>query len=62
VVGLTGLTTHDQDGTLEQARHGNPRDFQADPINAVSVRKWQSKDYGPGGKTVSLTSAVGSGP
>jgi hypothetical protein len=27
------------------------------PINAVVVRQWQGKDYGPGGKTVLLTNA-----
>ena len=35
----------------------NRRDFQPNPINAVVVRKWQGKDYGPGGKTVFLTNA-----
>jgi uncharacterized RmlC-like cupin family protein len=57
VVGITGLTTYDQYGTPEQARHATQRDFQANPINAVVVRKWQGKDYGPGGKTVFLTNA-----
>jgi hypothetical protein len=33
------------------------RDFPANPIKAVVVRKWQGKDYGPGGKTVFLTNA-----
>ncbi len=57
VVGITGLTTHDQYGTPEHARHATRRDFQAHPINAVVVRKWQGKDYGLGGKTVFLTNA-----
>jgi hypothetical protein len=57
VVGMTGLTTYDQYGTPEQVRHANRRDFQAHPINAVVVRTWQGKDYGPGGKTVFLTNA-----
>jgi hypothetical protein len=57
VVGITGLTTYDQYGTPEHARHANRRDFQANPINAVVVRKWQRKDYGPAGKTVFLTNA-----
>jgi hypothetical protein len=30
----------------------SPR-FQANPLNAVVVRQWNGKDYGPGGKTVS---------
>jgi hypothetical protein len=57
VVGITGLTTYDQYGTPEQARQANRRDFQAHPINAVVVRRWSGKDYGPGGKTVFLTNA-----
>ena len=54
-VGITGLTTDDQYGTPEHAHQANRRDFQANSINAVVVRKWQGKDYGPGGKTVFLT-------
>jgi len=57
VVGVTALTTYDQYGTPEHARRANRRDFQANPIHAVVVRKWQGKDYGPGGKTVFLTNA-----
>jgi hypothetical protein len=56
-VGITGLTTDDQYGTPEHAHHAHLRDFQANPINAVVVRRWQGKDYGPGGKTVLLTNA-----
>jgi hypothetical protein len=58
VIGITGLTTYDQYGTPEHGRHTNRRDFQPNPINAVVVRKWQGKDYGPGGKTVFLTNAL----
>jgi hypothetical protein len=57
VVGITGLTTYDQYGTSEHGRHHNCRDFQPHLINAVVVRKWQGRDYGPGGKTVFLTNA-----
>ena len=57
VVGMTALTTYDQYGTLEHGCQANRRDFQATPINVVVVRKWQGKDYGPGGKTVFLTNA-----
>jgi hypothetical protein len=57
VVGITGLTTYDQYGPPEHTRHATRRDFQAHPIHAVVVRKWQGKDYGPGGKTVFLTNA-----
>ena len=36
----------------------NRRDFEGNPINAVVVRRWQGKDYGPGGNTVFLTTAL----
>ena len=57
VVGIMGLTTYDQYGIPEHARQANRHDFQVNPINAVVVRKWSGKDYGPGGKTVFLTNA-----
>jgi hypothetical protein len=57
VVGLPGLTTDDQYGTPAHGRQQHRRDFQPNPINAVVVRKWRGKDYGPGGKTVFLTNA-----
>jgi Transposase DDE domain len=57
VVGITGLTTYDQYGPPEHGRQANRRDFQANPLNAVVVRQWHGKDYGPGGKTVFLTNA-----
>ena len=57
VVGIVvGLTTYDQHGTPEHGRH-HRRDFQPHPINAVVVRQWHGRDYGPGGKTVFLTNA-----
>ena len=58
VVGSTGLTTDDQDGTAEHGRHANRRDFPPHVINAVVVRTWQGREYGPGGKTVFRTNAV----
>jgi hypothetical protein len=57
VVGITGLTTYDQYGTVEHGRYASRRDFEANPLNAVVVRKWHGRDYGPGGKTVFLTNA-----
>jgi hypothetical protein len=57
VVGITGLTTYDQYGTADHGRHAHRRDFQPNLINAVVVRKWNNRDYGPGGKTVFLTNA-----
>jgi Transposase DDE domain len=41
VVGIAGLTTYDQYGTAAHGRQHNRRDFQANPVNAVVVRKWQ---------------------
>jgi hypothetical protein len=58
VVGITALTTDDPYGPPEHVRHANRRDFQANPLNAVVVRKWQGKDDGPGGKTVFPTNAA----
>jgi Transposase DDE domain len=58
VVGIPGLTTYEQYGTEEHGRHHNRRTFEPNPINAVVVRKWKGKDYGPGGKTVFLTNAA----
>jgi hypothetical protein len=55
VVGITGLTTYDSYGTPEHGLQANRRAFQAHPINAVVVRQWHGKDYGPGGRTVFLT-------
>jgi hypothetical protein len=57
VVGITGLTTYDQYGTPEHGRQHHRRDFQPHAINAVVVRQWHGRDYGPGGKTVFLTNA-----
>jgi hypothetical protein len=54
-VGITGLTTYDQDGTPERGRQHNRRDFEPHAINAVVVRKWNGKDDGPVGKAVFLT-------
>jgi hypothetical protein len=57
VVGITGLTTYDQDGTAAHGRQPNRRDFQPHPINAVVVRQGHGRDYGPAANTVFLTNA-----
>jgi hypothetical protein len=57
VVGVTALTTDAPYGTPEHGRAHNRRDCQANPINAVVVRKWKGREYGPGGHTVFLTNA-----
>jgi hypothetical protein len=58
VVGISGLTTYEQYGTAQHGLHHNRRDFEPNPINAVVVRTWKGKDYGPGGKTVFLTNTA----
>jgi hypothetical protein len=55
VVGVTALTTYDQYGPEEHAQHQYRKDFDGHPLNAVVVRKWHNRDYGPGGKVVFLT-------
>jgi Transposase DDE domain len=55
VVGLADLTTYDQYGPEEHARQRYRKDFEEHPLNAVVVRKWNNRDYGPGGKVVFLT-------
>ena len=57
VVGLTGLTTDDQEGTSAQGRQHHRRDGQSHPIHAVVVRPWPGRDYGPAGHTVVRTHA-----
>jgi hypothetical protein len=58
VVGITGLTTYDPYGTSAHGRHHHRRDFQPNRLNAVVVRTWNGREYGPGGKTVFLTHAA----
>ncbi|HKF22672.1 MAG TPA: transposase, partial [Candidatus Angelobacter sp.] len=55
VVGIAALTTYDQYGPAEHARQRYHKDFEEHPLNAVVVRKWNNRDYGPGGKVVFLT-------
>jgi hypothetical protein len=55
VVGIAALTTYDQYGPEEHAQRQYRQDFEGHPLNAVVVRKWNSRDYGPGGKVVFLT-------
>jgi hypothetical protein len=55
---MTGLTPDDQSGPAEHGRQANRRDFQPHVINAVVVRPWQGRAYGPGGTTVFRTNAA----
>ena len=57
MVGIVGLTTYDQYGTPEHERQHHRRDCCPNPINAVVVRTWNGRDFGPGGTTVFLTNA-----
>jgi hypothetical protein len=57
VVGITGLTTADQDGTPEHRRPHHRRDFEPKPIPAVVVRTGHGHEDGPGGQTVFRTKA-----
>jgi hypothetical protein len=55
VVGLPDLTPYDPYGPEEHAQQRYRQDFEGHPRNAVVVRTWPSRDYGPGGKVVFLT-------
>lgn len=55
VGGIAALTTYDQYGPDEHARQRYRKDFEGHPLNAVVVRTWNNRDYGPGGKVVFLT-------
>jgi len=57
VVGIKGLLSYDQYGdALHQKKNANAKNFKANPINAVMVTRWGSKDYPPGKEKVFLTS------
>jgi hypothetical protein len=62
VVGIRGLTTADQEGSAAHRRQANRRDFQPNLLQAVVVRQWQGRDYGPGGPTVCVTNAAVANP
>lgn len=55
VVGIADLQTFDTYNDPQAARQANRRDYVPKPINAVVVRVWDNKDFGPGGKVVFLT-------
>ncbi len=58
VVGIAGLTTYDQYGPDEYARQRHRQHCQGHPRNAVVVRKWNKRDYGPGGQVGLLTNEL----
>jgi Transposase DDE domain len=49
LVGIAALTTYDDYGDPEQARHRNRADYAGQPINAVVVRTWDNRAYPTGG-------------
>jgi len=55
VVGLPDLTPYDQYGPEEHARQRSRKDCEGHPLNAVVVRRWHTRDDGPGGQVVCLT-------
>ena len=57
VVGITGLTTEAPDGAAAHGRPHHRRACQPTPLNAVVGRPWHTRDDGPGGTTVCLTTA-----
>lgn len=54
LVGIASLTTYDDYGDPEQARHRNRKDYAGQPINAVVVHTWENRES-PDGGTVYLT-------
>jgi hypothetical protein len=61
LVGIEGLTTYDDYGDPEQARHRNRADYVGQPINAVVVQTWENQDA-PDGGTVYLTNGTVTDP
>jgi len=55
LVGIEGRCTYDQYCPREEVDHIFRKDHIPQPINAVVVRRWDNKDFGPSGKTVFLT-------
>jgi hypothetical protein len=63
VVGLKGLISYDQYGDeAHQLKDINAKGFKANPINAVMVTRWGSKNYPPNQEKVFLTSLPVSDP
>jgi len=61
LVGIEGLTTYDAYGEPEQTRYAHRRDYTAQPINAVVVRRWNNR-VPKGEGTVYLTNGPVSDP
>jgi hypothetical protein len=61
LVGIAGLTTYDDYGNPELARHRNRADYAGQPINAVVVQTWENRQS-PDGGTVYLTNGPVTNP
>lgn len=55
LVGISGLTTYAQYGEPGCEKEAHKKDGRSNPINAVVVRAWGCKEYGPKGGPVYLT-------
>ena len=55
VLGVRGLLSYDQFGEEGHKRRKGRKDFQAHPINAVMVVRWEGREYEPGEEKVFLT-------
>ncbi|NLJ73353.1 MAG: transposase, partial [Syntrophomonadaceae bacterium] len=62
VIGITDLKFWDTYADPESRKKIGRRGYEPRPINAVVVRIWDNKDYGPGGKVVYLTNQSVSKP
>jgi hypothetical protein len=58
LVGIAALTTYDDYGDPEQARHRNRADYAGQPINAVVVRTWENRESSDGGMVYLTNGAV----
>jgi hypothetical protein len=56
VVGVADVTSYDQYGEEEHAKHANRTDFVGNPLNALVVLSWQGEVPAPGNEKVFLTS------
>ncbi len=61
LVGIEGLTTYDQYGEAEHTQYAHRREYEGQPINAVVVRRWNTRAPATDG-TVYLTNGPVSDP
>lgn len=56
IVGVSDLKTYDSYGPVEEQGTQNKKDFKGNPLNAVVVKMWQNREYGPHRGVVFITS------